>query len=166
MTLTESLFALVEARLAGRGLAARGVEAGVEVVEVPTRSVVEVAQFLKTDADAAYELVDITVNEPVASAGCAVWILLVSRTHHSRARLEVPIDDDAATFPSLTSVWAAAGVLEREIIDLCGLLPEGHPHPHRLLLPDAAPAGVHPHELDDSSDRRTSSSTTDEAGSP
>ena len=35
-----------------------------------------------------------------------------------------------------SSVWPAAGLLEREVIDHFGVLPEGNPQPYRLLLPD------------------------------
>jgi Ni,Fe-hydrogenase III component G len=136
MSSTESLLALVEARLPGRDLVARGVEAGVEVVGVPVRSIVDVARFLKGDADAAYDLVDVTMIVRGARSERVLLIVLVSRTHHSRARLEVSFDADVATFPSLASVWPAAGLLEREVIDHFGVLPEGNPQPYRLLLPE------------------------------
>ncbi len=136
MSSTDSLLALVEARLPGRDLVARGVEAGVEVVGVPVRSIVDVARFLKGDADAAYDLVDVTMIIRGERSERVLLIVLVSRTHHSRARLEVSFDADVATFPSLASVWPAAGLLEREVIDHFGVLPEGNPQPYRLLLSD------------------------------
>jgi Ni,Fe-hydrogenase III component G len=139
MSSTDSLLALVEARLPGRDLVARGVEAGVEVVGVPVRSIVDVARFLKGDADAAYDLVDVTMIIRGERSERVLLIVLVSRTHHSRARLEVSFDADVATFPSLASVWPAAGLLEREVIDHYGVLPEGNPQPYRLLLPDLLP---------------------------
>jgi NADH:ubiquinone oxidoreductase subunit C len=136
MSSTESLLALVEARLPGRDLVARGIEAGVEVVGVPARSIVDVARFLKGDADAAYDLVDVTMIVRGERAERVLLVVLVSRAHHSRARLEVSFDADVATFPSLASVWPAAGLLEREVIDHFGVVPEGNPQPYRLLLPE------------------------------
>lgn len=38
----------------------------------------------------------------------------------------------------------AANWSEREIRDLVGIVPEGHPTPKRLVLPDGWPEGVHP----------------------
>ncbi len=143
---TESLLALVDARLPGRDLVARGVEAGVEVVSVPQRSLVDVARFLKSDADAAYDLVDVTMVEHGERAGRVLLVLLVSRTHHSRARLEVSLDADAATFPSLAGVWPASGLFEREVIDHFGVLPEGNPQPYRLLLPDTLDVDAAPED--------------------
>lgn len=144
----DSLVALVDARLPGRGLVGRGTEGEVEVVDVPAHSLLDVARFLKRDADAAYDLVDVTVVDRLdaASPRFLLLVALVSRTHQSRARLQVPVDDDRAAFPSLAGVWPAAFLYELEIVDLFGLMPEGHPQPHRLLLPEGFVG--HPLRLD------------------
>jgi Ni,Fe-hydrogenase III large subunit len=47
-------------------------------------------------------------------------------------------------FPSVTPVLPAAHWYEREVQDLLGLVPEGHPDPRRLVLHEAWPAGVFP----------------------
>lgn len=145
---TDSLIALVHARLPGRGLVAHGSEGDVEVVEVPARSLLDVARFLTSDADAAYDLLDLTAVDRYgkASPRFIILVALVSRTHQSRARLEVAVDDDDGTFPSLTSVWPAAFLYELEVFDLFGLTPEGHPQAHRLLLPEGFVG--HPLRLD------------------
>lgn len=144
----DSLVALVDARLPGRGLVARGTEGDVEVVEVPRRSLLDVARFLTADADAAYDLLDITAVDRLerASPRFLLLVALVSRTHQSRARLEVAVDDDTGAFPSLSAVWPAAFLYELEVVDLFGLTPEGHPQPHRLLLPETFVG--HPLRLD------------------
>jgi NADH:ubiquinone oxidoreductase subunit C len=149
----DSLVALVDARLPGRGLVSLGIEADVEVIAVPARSLLDVARFLTRDADAAYDLLYLTAVDRFEfldrNAGTPRFVLLValvSRTHQSRARLEVEIDDDAGAFPSLTSVWPSAFLYELEVLDLFGLTPEGHPQPHRLLLPDGFVG--HPLRLD------------------
>ncbi|MBM4417845.1 MAG: NADH-quinone oxidoreductase subunit D [Chloroflexi bacterium] len=41
---------------------------------------------------------------------------------------------DTARVPSVTSVWAGAALQEREMWDLFGVFPEGHPDPRRILL--------------------------------
>ena len=145
---TDSLVALVDARLPGCGLVARGSEGDVEVIEVPARSLLDVARFLRGDADAAYALLDLTAVDRLGSSSprFIVLIALVSRTHQSRARLEVAVDDDSGGFPSLTSVWPAAFLYELEALDLFGLTPEGHPQAHRLLLPEGFVG--HPLRLD------------------
>ena len=45
---------------------------------------------------------------------------------------------------SISDVVPAANWAEREIRDLVGIEPVGHPYPKRLVLPDGWPDGVHP----------------------
>lgn len=55
---------------------------------------------------------------------------------------EIPPDDP--TFPSVTPKIPSAVWYEREVRDLLGLEPVGHPDPRRLVLPDDWPEGVYP----------------------
>jgi len=48
------------------------------------------------------------------------------------------------SFPSLTPYIPAAHWYEREIRDMLGLIPEGHPDPRRLVFHESFPAGSHP----------------------
>ncbi len=61
------------------------------------------------------------------------WIIVAS---------VIPGDDPR--FPSVTKDIPAANWAEREIRDLLGLEPVGHPDPRRLVLPDDWPDGVYP----------------------
>ncbi len=56
----------------------------------------------------------------------------------------LPVKEDVASFPSLTPMIPAAHWYEREISDLLGLVPIGHPDPRRLVFHEAFPAGGHP----------------------
>jgi Ni,Fe-hydrogenase III large subunit/Ni,Fe-hydrogenase III component G len=58
--------------------------------------------------------------------------------------IETAIDPDEAAFPSVTPVVPAAHWYEREVQDLLGLIPLGHPDPRRLVLHDDWPDGVYP----------------------
>ena len=57
-------------------------------------------------------------------------------------RLCLPAEKPA--YPSLVPVLPAVHWDEREAADLFGLVPQGHPDPRRLVLPDDWPAGLHP----------------------
>jgi NADH:ubiquinone oxidoreductase subunit C len=144
------LIALLAARLPRISVRAGRLDGDTEVLEVPASSLVPVGRFLCSDADAAYDLVDITaIDRWPTTAGkprFLVVVLLCSRTHRSRARLEIEVDDDVSAWPSLSPVWPAAALYEREVMDLMGLHPDGHPNPRRLLLPESF-AG-HPLRLD------------------
>ncbi len=58
--------------------------------------------------------------------------------------VETSVDPGTPHFSSVTPKLPAAHWYEREVRDLLGLVPEGHPDPRRLVLHDDWPAGVHP----------------------
>jgi NADH:ubiquinone oxidoreductase subunit C len=166
MSLRSGLRALIEARVGHVGCVDRVANGGVDVLAVPAAALLRVCTFLRDDRDAAYDLVDITAvdhfdadaprgAQPNADVTAAprfvVCLILASRTHQSRARIEIDItpDSDArdgGAWPSVSSIWPAALLYEREIVDLFGLIPDGHPNPKRLVLPETF-AG-HPLRLD------------------
>jgi Ni,Fe-hydrogenase III large subunit/Ni,Fe-hydrogenase III component G len=58
--------------------------------------------------------------------------------------LHVPIDRDRPHLPSLASVSFPAGRFEREMHDLFGVVPDGHPLPRRMVRHPNWPAGWYP----------------------
>ncbi|MBI5188042.1 MAG: NADH-quinone oxidoreductase subunit C [Nitrospirae bacterium] len=54
------------------------------------------------------------------------------------------LKDDDFTFPSITTEIPAAHWYEREIRDMFGLIPKGHPDLRRLILHDSFPANSYP----------------------
>ncbi len=60
--------------------------------------------------------------------------------------VEVPLDDPS--IPTLAHISFPAGRFEREIRDLYGISPTGHPLPHRLVRHAHWPAGYHPMRRD------------------
>jgi NADH-quinone oxidoreductase subunit C len=64
-----------------------------------------------------------------------VVLNLYSFAKNERLRLKAPAAD-GETVPSVTSVWGTANWLERECYDMFGIVFDGHPDLHRILLPD------------------------------
>ena len=58
--------------------------------------------------------------------------------------LQVKLDREKPEVPTLASVIAGAAVYERELHDLFGIVPVGHPDLRRQVLPEDWPAGVYP----------------------
>jgi len=58
--------------------------------------------------------------------------------------IKVRVPGDKPIVPSITDIINGATLYEREINDLLGVFPEGHPNPKRLNLPEEWPEGVHP----------------------
>ena len=58
--------------------------------------------------------------------------------------LESRVEEREPSFPSLTPFLPQANWFEREIRDLFGLVPEGHPDPRPLVLHEDWPGGIFP----------------------
>ena len=61
-----------------------------------------------------------------------------------RAELEVRLDPGRPAVPSLADLSFPASRFEREIHDLFGIVPDGHPFLRRLVLHQHWPQGWHP----------------------
>jgi Ni,Fe-hydrogenase III large subunit/Ni,Fe-hydrogenase III component G len=58
--------------------------------------------------------------------------------------LRSEVDPTVATIPSITPLIPGANWAEREVRDMIGVTPIGHPDPRRLVLPDDWPENLHP----------------------
>lgn len=58
--------------------------------------------------------------------------------------LRVHVDPENPRIPSITSVIPGADWAEREIKDLLGIIPEGHPDPRKVILADDWPEDLFP----------------------
>ncbi len=58
--------------------------------------------------------------------------------------LRTELDPADITIPSITDIVPGANWAEREVRDVIGIVPMGHPDPRRLVLPDDWPEGVYP----------------------
>jgi NADH:ubiquinone oxidoreductase subunit C len=63
--------------------------------------------------------------------------------------LKVAVPKDDPKIPTITGVLPGASLYEREVNDLMGVFPEGHPNPARLILDYDWPEGVHPLRKDE-----------------
>ncbi len=68
-----------------------------------------------------------------------VWSLRQARTW---LRVVAAVREAEPAFPSIAAAFPAANWFEREVMDLFGLKPEGHPNPARVALHDDWPDGA------------------------
>jgi NADH-quinone oxidoreductase subunit C len=94
-------------------------------------------RFLKEDKQLDYDfLSDITAvdywqkKEPRFEAVYQI----VSRAHHRRLRVRVPVPENDPAVESLTPLWSGANFMEREVWDLFGIRFIDHPDLRRVLL--------------------------------
>jgi NADH-quinone oxidoreductase subunit C/D len=111
----------------------------------PREKIRDVAAYLKNGIDQPYKMLyDLTAiderarrNLPLQPAsGFTVVYHLLSFDRNAYIRMKVPLQEDAMSVDSITSVWPAANWYEREVWDMFGITFTGHPHLKRLLMPD------------------------------
>jgi NADH-quinone oxidoreductase subunit C len=61
---------------------------------------------------------------------------LSSLANNITIQLRVPVDGSDPRIPTATGVYEVANWRERELKDMFGIIPEGHPDPRILLLPE------------------------------
>ena len=71
---------------------------------------------------------------PPGEARFAVVYHFYSLPHKHRLRLVVPVEETEPEVDSLTSLWAGANWLEREVWDMFGIRFQGHPDLKRILM--------------------------------
>jgi Ni,Fe-hydrogenase III large subunit/Ni,Fe-hydrogenase III component G len=80
--------------------------------------------------------------------GFRVVYVFLGAVGHAPIELVVPVPRGDEWVPSLATVSFPAGQFEREMFDLYGVVPEGHPQPHRLLRHAHWPHSWHPMRRD------------------
>ena len=112
-------------------------------VSVPRESLTGFADYLRAEVHARPELI---VAEDTRLEARAFTLRYIFEVYGAAgfvvASISVPAEHP--TFPSLATRWYLASRFEREIHDLFGLVPTGHPDLRRLPLHQFWPANYHP----------------------
>ncbi len=128
----------------GEDILAAGEHNGQQIVYVTPGRLVELAEFVKTDAQLAYEaLVDVTAVDrlklPIAEQDARFHTVYQLRSYGRKRHLMLicPLEDNEnPSVASLTPVYQGANWPERECFDLLGVRFTGHPDPRRILMPE------------------------------
>ena len=131
----------------GAAVLAAGTHNDQQVVYIKPERLVELADFLKTDQQLAYEaLIDVSSVDrsqlPIGEGESRFQTVYQLRSYRRRQHLTIvcPLENGPdPVVPSLTSVHEGAGWPEREVLDLMGIQFNGHPDPRRILMPEHWP---------------------------
>ena len=108
-------------------------------VIVPASHVLQVSQYLRDNADCAFDyLSDLTATDwpPRKAEGrFDVLYMLYSTRHRHRVRVKVKVGEDQP-LASVSGIWPAANWFEREVFDMFGVNFTGHPDRRRILMPE------------------------------
>jgi Ni,Fe-hydrogenase III large subunit/Ni,Fe-hydrogenase III component G len=103
----------------------------------------EIADYLFNTAKARLILCAGTDKSPINGTYEASYIFSLDRDNLIVSLKEV-VDPADPRVPSLTNIIPGADWHEREMRDLMGIVPEGHPDPRRLVVSDDWPEDVFP----------------------
>jgi len=109
----------------------------------PRERVRDVCQFLFEEWQGRY-VVSVGVDDRPYSGHFLVGHHFAFDADHLLTSFLFEIPGDDPSIPSIADIIPGAGWAEREIRDLLGIEPIGHPYPRRLVLPDGWPEGLHP----------------------
>lgn len=131
----------------GEDILAAGVQNGLPMVFVKPEKLLELAQFVRTDAQLQYEaLVDVSSIDrsdlPIEEGESQFHTTYQFRAYGRKKHLMVvcPLANSAQpAVPSLTPIFAGANWPEREVYDLMGITFTDHPDLRRILMPDHWP---------------------------
>lgn len=111
--------------------------------DIDPRNIRDICGFV--NADMGLTLVDMFASDERTLHGCfSVYYVFADREGGKLLILRMPVDAQADEFVSITSTVHAAALYEREIQDMFGLKPIGHPEPKRLVFHGNWPQGFHP----------------------
>ena len=106
-------------------------------ITVRPRSIASVLKTLRDDKALDYKLLsDLTcIDRPETEKRFVVLYNLYSISRKRRLFLRVKVAEGEAV-PTAAGVFTSADWAEREVMDLFGVVFEGHPDPRKIMLPD------------------------------
>ncbi len=151
---TAEVVAAARAALGRRGVTAEEPGPGRLVLAVAAADTVEAARVLARGFGARYVISVGLDRRAHPCGGFQALHVFALDLDHLRVVLRVPLAAADPRLPSITPLVPGAAWAEQEMRDLFGIVPEGHPDPRRLVLPDGFPEGLHPLRKDFPYDRK------------
>jgi NADH-quinone oxidoreductase subunit C/D len=110
---------------------------------VPRAQIIDVLRFLRQLPKPYVMLYDLSAvderlrnnRRDLPDADFTVFYHLLSIERNSDVRIKVALSADDLHMPTAIGIWPNANWYEREVWDLFGIVFDGHPHLHRIMLP-------------------------------
>ena len=147
MSTNNHLQILIKKRLKGDFIVANQTGQAEEKILIRKNHLIQVMHFLAHDPDASLDLLlDISCLEHAGNEQICQWQSNFDKPHFEifyllrssklgyRLCLSILLDENEPSLPSLSSLYSSAVWLEREMWDMFGIYPEGHPNLARLIM--------------------------------
>lgn len=110
----------------------------VPVITVDRANLLEILQILRDDPKWNFRFIVClsAIDYPDDAYRFHVVYDLRNINNFKSVRLKVPIPENDAWIPTITSLYPGANWHEREMMELFGIEVRNHPDPRKLLLPD------------------------------
>ena len=132
-----------------QGIIQVGSMQGVPMLRLRKPDVPAVARYIHTDPELRGSLSLLwAIDHRPRDARDELWYLFTLAARKDWLLLTVDLAEEEREFASITPMVHAAKWYEREIRDLFGLIPVGHPDMRRLVRHEHWPKGVHPLKKD------------------
>jgi len=112
-------------------------------VYVEAQSLKAICRYIFRDLDARY-IISIGADDRPYSGDFMVFHDFAFDKDKIILSIITQIPADNPKVDSISDIIPGANWAEREIMDMFGIVPVGHPYPKRLVLPDGWPDGLHP----------------------
>ena len=106
------------------------------IVFIPKGEIERGLRALKSDETLSFDYLRSLTAIDWEDEGIDVVYHLYSTEHRHNLTVKCHLDNDDLTVDTATTVWRAAGWLERETAEMFGVRFNGHPDPRPLLLPE------------------------------
>lgn len=121
--------------------------------EIDKKNIIEIAYYIYEVLN--YPLVTIVATDDrKTTKSYTVRYFFSDDKRNQYIALQTKIDENDLTFPSITPHIHEASWYEREIKDMFGLVPLGHPDPKRIAMHENWPADIYPLRKDFSWNKR------------
>lgn len=105
-------------------------------IKVPRLKLVDIMLTLRDDPEYRFDfLLDLTAVDYAENFTVIYHMMSMQHRHFLTVKVEIG-KEDTCWVPSVTAVWKAAQVQEREVFDLMGIIFNDHPDLRRILLSD------------------------------
>ena len=107
-------------------------------VVVAKRSIVDVAAFLRDDAELTFDSIRDVCGADYYRPDDRYEVVynVYSMKNNFRVRIKVRVDEKDLKVATVSGVWPGANWMEREAYDMYGIVFEGHPDPRRMYMPE------------------------------